>query len=1321
MSHQHDLITEMLLLKLLIYMATLCAMDSAKLIKQLLGQQMMEIGEHVTEDELQSHMILMKVIIKSHFVACKDVECLCHQKRMRLYLIQQQMKSKNSTYQAIYNLQKFHDCRYCQIGDCFQQYILRKIADQEVHQRQIINDDIQKYQQIITYEIYLKGYLEVLNKISVDVGEFWALVQKNEIDIYKSQIIGEGIIQKYQRFQSIYENFAKSGSDNIQIESLAWKLNQEILQFEQEAQQNLERIKTSSNKRRVEIKLSNNNEVFVESKIHLLVISANPQNFQKIMNFSKSFSKFSGYADDFLLRNKVTLVLPKILDEQHEKIIKKYLKRRKELDNNKITLSQSWLKKPNGTLVPVQISVISKIDVDLGLQMIGLIQKVKKINLFDQNIPSTDIYCILTDVNNRIIHVSENCSNNINFPADVTLYDIFISNIIKGLPDQIENNSDLELLMDTSDLQTYQNNSNLSILQFKIKLSYKEYNYGKDNVLREYLFVILAPHDVNGTESLKLNSLLQNQNFQIVQFSEDQQNQNQEGQNEQIDETESELFQIQSMSSTSSGSSNVSNQDAQVCDIKNVLDFKSFPQSLRSYRIKLIASFIMLLVTAIVLLVVNIQSKNQYEADIQTLKTEKNVRNAFSSSKLSLIYLYTTSNAPSYFDQQRLSAPLNNVSLDPFFRQKLISLTGELHQSLNEFSQKQALWDKDFVYKVNKEDLKAKKITFYGNQQEVDSTFFKSITLFVDYCDFISNTYSDDLKIQDDIFKYNNADELASLLKKIKDPLNTIIQYVFFCIFNGSDVLLRQMLKIDESFIMLIQNHGNDLIRVILIFTICCCCVTAIISFLQIPYYFAIETAQKFTVEFLYLTDKQLIKQYFTRIKDFQIQLINNGSDGDDEKKKSMAQVSLNKSLTNKRRIAIHGFTVNNEEEFKTQDIKPLENTQIYSSIQQFQTKNNLFERSQPVFIENEPDVKDLNLKYKHTQNQAYLPKKFQKKQLSQKLNALLEDSSNENEGQDQNPGEQTVNLSDLNQTHLSLNSLNDQDYDIKLLQSQTNRKKIIIIIIFFLIGAFIATFYIVTYVMSRTILNDFSIGFYQYDVFFTRVTCLTESLFFTQKSILFNDTMGDDTFNGKQLSLVLNECSTNEQKYREIKKDSSGMFQGLSKELEQLDSPKFCQFQQSKGEMGPECQKEVDGFLNLGLEQMISAMLNHIQQKRITFISVPRINRTEALLSKTFFEKDTLQYVMIYYQYLEKVFYYIQNTAHQRLSDQMSVNFNAIVSVFIVYILLVIFLAILAIFRLVDNLRLKLLKIRMLLKLMPSIEIYKNKDKLEKLDTKLL
>ena len=82
------------------------------------------------------------------------------------------------------------------------------------------------------------------------------------------------------------------------------------------------------NKHRMSIK-HNVQDGFSEQKSFLVTVAANHHNFQQILSVSKSFVAFSGFTYDFLLKNKMSVFLPKILDFEHEIMIKRFLKRGK--------------------------------------------------------------------------------------------------------------------------------------------------------------------------------------------------------------------------------------------------------------------------------------------------------------------------------------------------------------------------------------------------------------------------------------------------------------------------------------------------------------------------------------------------------------------------------------------------------------------------------------------------------------------------------------------------------------------------------------------------------------------------------------------------------------------------------------------------------------------------------------------------------------------------------------------------------------------------------------------------------------------------------
>jgi hypothetical protein len=70
---------------------------------------------------------------------------------------------------------------------------------------------------------------------------------------------------------------------------------------------------------------------------------------------------------------------------------------------------------------------------------------------------------------------------------------------------------------------------------------------------------------------------------------------------------------------------------------------------LKSYRLRLIAGFLIVLATAITLLVINIYSKDMFKKDLEALYSEKVCRNNFSSAKLTSIITYAVAFKPAWF------------------------------------------------------------------------------------------------------------------------------------------------------------------------------------------------------------------------------------------------------------------------------------------------------------------------------------------------------------------------------------------------------------------------------------------------------------------------------------------------------------------------------------------------------------------------------------------------------------------------------------------------------------------------------------------------
>ena len=75
------------------------------------------------------------------------------------------------------------------------------------------------------------------------------------------------------------------------------------------------------------------------------------------------------------------------------------------------------------------------------------------------------------------------------------------------------------------------------------------------------------------------------------------------------------------------------------------------------------------------------------------------------------------------------------------------------------------------------------------------------MVLYVDDASYLANSDFKDFKASYNTWTVHDIQDYSDVLKIIKDPLNTIIQYFFMTIYNGSNALLEQMLIIDTNFI----------------------------------------------------------------------------------------------------------------------------------------------------------------------------------------------------------------------------------------------------------------------------------------------------------------------------------------------------------------------------------------------------------------------------------------------------------------------------------------------------------------------------------------
>ncbi|CDW91454.1 UNKNOWN [Stylonychia lemnae] len=1301
-----------------------------------------EFDSETKQDKLIKIMIQLQNQIKRHQMNCRDNDCICARKKVRkllkikqaslctadvcqrlklqlieiylqrifsktdselqsnskndilgLFLVHLWQKTQKNYLCCIYNLLKYHDCKSCTIHECSQFYFLTRIIHHKLMEKQLNDESAVKFQKMIYFEQSFKGYTNSINSTIQTVNEFWQNINKNTLEIEKSDKLSDKIIKNYHRYVSIYSRIIKECGEIAIVERLAWRFNQEIMQFEQEALQNIDNLKIIINKQRLHKRSIEEDLLQFNFKNFFIIISANPQNFQSILGVSKQLTQFVGYTEEFLLTNKLPVLLPKIIDTYHDRLLKNYL-RRKNTSLQNFLLKQQWLQKSDGTVVPVTINIIPKYDVNEGLRLVGIIHAQKQFSLFEKELNCQTVFAFLADINQKLIHVSENCIQILKLMQSIHKQDIQMHSILKNIPDNLENKS--EFMTDISILHLVQNINEVEFLQDRRvqgKVFYQERTFGEYNTIREYLVIFMVQQDMTVLNANRYLTMYDsNVDIHTLEFSQmniqGQSSATQLHQSDNLQATFSDsqiqnFMDLSSMSSNSSGSSNFSTQDAQIGEIKQIFDFNLLPKSLKIYRIKIILGFLLILATTITLLVVNSYSKQEFQQDLNALFSEKRIRNNFSSSKLISLLIFSTSNMPSQINVKDFGIQQINKNISLYYLNNMPDVLEVLQKSLNDFSIQQTQWDPDFVKKFNNEQLNMTFLTTTGNIMHNNMTLYKALTLLQDYTSQLGNYEISDFIASFNIYETNTVQEIQKAMKIEDISMRTILSYLFYLVENGSNIMLTQIKSIDQQFIQSVLKHGDSIIEMLLIFTLVCCGIILIQTTFYIPFLFGVEEIQKQMLQFTYKTDKVKVSEIIKNCKELSDYIESNKFLQEEEGSKQNNRTTNNIQVISQIELTQQTFPAFNviEENKESNTSNQANSQQIqFPSHQTFNKQtyqtNDRFESNEDLVLNNNklkfnkkpsqaiktPQLDPLqkfqgdNLKFQLDLKKSYKSQQitFNKSKFarSEKEEIKEEKSSNDdtsNDGKSENKGHKKQRLKRKNTENQTKGALTEgsksqaHTVDYQMMNKQAQKRKFKIGAILYIIASLIIAFYVSVFFMSRNILSSYQRAFYQYDAFYIRNTCQTQIYFLLQKSILYNESMREDSFSGKILDSIYEECNNNENKFRNIKKDTSGIFSSILDSLALMDSSEYCKFMIDNGGANDDCYTDAQGFLLVGLQQIIASSLNHINQMRINYNAKPQSERTVKYLTDTFYNPTTFRNIGIYYAYLEWTFRNVQ------------------------------------------------------------------------------
>lgn len=122
----------------------------------------------------------------------------------------------------------------------------------------------------------------------------------------------------------------------------------------------------------------------------------------------------TGYKESDLLDAKLPVLIPKGISDIHDKFVTKFLEDKKVI--NTITdISDFMVRNKDDTISMVKTSVKPQITEDYELIVIAIIEPTLTYHIFEKDMPIDEVFFILTDENDKLLHFSVNCLTQLNF------------------------------------------------------------------------------------------------------------------------------------------------------------------------------------------------------------------------------------------------------------------------------------------------------------------------------------------------------------------------------------------------------------------------------------------------------------------------------------------------------------------------------------------------------------------------------------------------------------------------------------------------------------------------------------------------------------------------------------------------------------------------------------------------------------------------------------------------------------------------------------------------------------------------------------------
>jgi len=202
----------------------------------------------------------------------------------------------------------------------------------------------------------------------------------------------------------------------------------------------------------------------------------------------------------------------------------------------------------------------------------------------------------------------------------------------------------------------------------RVKLCLVPHHFSSNTMLKEYKFVVIRYS--NGADSEGMDT--QDETIFVMQrFAKRSNITKEEGENAVNSSDDQSLpsqnLLVGSQSDTSSATSQSSKFMSHVREIKKIIELNHTPPSVTRFRANLLFFFLTMLITAVALLVVNLNSQKGFENYMDIVDNLKSIKNGV--TRISIIYLQTFcfGNYPEKMDELDLKVHIQAPTLMDFF------------------------------------------------------------------------------------------------------------------------------------------------------------------------------------------------------------------------------------------------------------------------------------------------------------------------------------------------------------------------------------------------------------------------------------------------------------------------------------------------------------------------------------------------------------------------------------------------------------------------------------------------------------------------------